>query len=186
VPNAVLDQCTKTLTMITMVSLVCIFAPWCLFIFPCLIKPYLYIFTRCRTASRDARRLEARAHSPVYTHFSDALSGRSTILAFGAQDRFKKKNLALTSSMAAANYTREAAQKWAQALTTQTGCILYFAAGVICVVLNSRGAMTSSNMGLVLLYAAQLQRAMMVRLLIWSIAIITILPRRTTLWASPR
>jgi ABC-type multidrug transport system fused ATPase/permease subunit len=97
-----------------MISLVCTFAPWCLFVFPVLIKPYIYIFTRVRTASRDARRLEAKAHSPVYTHFSDALAGRATILAFGAEDRFNLQNLELTGCMAAANYTREAAQKWAQ------------------------------------------------------------------------
>ena len=66
--------------------------------------------------------------------------------------------------MAAANYTREAAQKWAQALTTQTGCVLYLASGIVCVLLAThrpKSLMTSSQMGLVLLYAAQLQRAMM-------------------------
>jgi hypothetical protein len=43
----------------------------------------------------------------------------------------------------------------------QTGSGLYLAAGVVCVVLQARGQLSTSTLGLVLLYAGSLQRAMM-------------------------
>ena len=43
----------------------------------------------------------------------------------------------------------------------QTGSGLYLAAGVVCVVLQARGRLSTSTLGLVLLYAGSLQRAMM-------------------------
>ena len=42
----------------------------------------------------------------------------------------------------------------------QTGSGLYLAAGVVCVVLQARGQLSTSTLGLVLLYAGSLQRAM--------------------------
>ena len=124
-----------------------------------LLLPYYFIFSRVRTAARDTRRIEALAHSPVYTFFGDVLAGRETIRAYGVQARFERKNLALVARMAIARYANEACNKWAQALTTQTGCGLYLACGVACVFLNHAGRMTAGQFGLVLLYAGQLQRA---------------------------
>ena len=49
--------------------------------------------------------------------------------------------------------------KWAQSLTTLTGCLLYCASGVCGVILVSHGKMTTAQLGLILLYAAQLQRS---------------------------
>ena len=43
----------------------------------------------------------------------------------------------------------------------QTGSGLYLAAGVVCVVLQACGQLSTSTLGLVLLYAGSLQRAMM-------------------------
>ena len=46
-------------------------------------------------------------------------------------------------------------------MTTQSGCAFFFAAGVVCALLAQRGEITAAQLGLVLLYAAQLQRSMM-------------------------
>ena len=70
-------------------------------------------------------------------------------------------NRQLVRRLARAKVGNEAVCKWAQALTTQSGALLYFACGFICVYLNSLGRMSTSEMALVLLFAAQLQRASM-------------------------
>ena len=75
VPNAILDQCTKTLSIITQLSLIFGFAPWVLFTLPVLTVPFILIYMRVRVAARDARRIEAVAHSPLYSHFSDSMTG---------------------------------------------------------------------------------------------------------------
>eukprot|EP00928_Gymnodinium_smaydae_P037326 TRINITY_DN25931_c0_g1_i1.p1 TRINITY_DN25931_c0_g1~~TRINITY_DN25931_c0_g1_i1.p1 ORF type:complete len:617 (-),score=53.38 TRINITY_DN25931_c0_g1_i1:140-1873(-) len=161
VPNAIADQITKTLNLVTQLSLVYVEAPWVLVSLPILIIPYQAIFRRMRIPNRDARRIESVARSPVYAHFSDTLAGRETIRAYSAEERFVGQNLSQVGNMATACYGNNAVSKWAQMLTTQWGCFLYLAAGLSCVVLHNYGKMASGQIGLVLLYSAQLQRAMM-------------------------
>lgn len=122
---------------------------------------YAAIFRRVRPASRDSRRLESAAHSPVYAHFGDALAGKETIAAYAAEARFCERNAQLVADMSRAKVGNEAVNKWAQALTTQTGCLLYACCGLACVLLGASGHLSSSQLGLVLLYASNLQRAAM-------------------------
>ena len=105
--------------------------------------------------------MEAAAHGPCYAHFNDALRGRETIAAFRALDRFAETNAALVDTMAKGKYANDACSKWSQALTTMNGCVLYLAAGLACVLLVRSHDLTTGQLGLVLLYAASLQRAAM-------------------------
>jgi len=161
VPNTVLDQITKTLDMVTQVGLVLIFAPWVICTWPFVFLPFFWVFSTVRCAARDTRRLEAIAHSPVYTQFSDVLKGRQCIRAYAAEKRFEGWNALLVSAMARGKYANEAVCKWAQTLTTQNGCLLYLSCGIICIFLTHNGSMTLGQFGLVLLYAASLQRSSM-------------------------
>lgn len=160
-PDSISDQIMKTLTIVTQLSLVYIEAPWVLCSLPILAVPYSMIYQRMRIPNRDSRRLESAARSPVYTHFGDTLHGRETVRAFAAEARFEKENLRHISTMAQGLYGNQAVGKWAQALTTQWGCILYCISAFVCVELSRRGLMQAGHMGLVLLYSAQLQRGMM-------------------------
>lgn len=161
VPDQVSRQVTSSLSIISQLSLILVEAPWVLVTVPMLIVPYYAIFIRMRIPNRDSRRIESVARSPVYAHFSDTLVGRDTVRAFGAESRFQAENLKHIETMATACYGNNAVAKWAQILTTQWGCALYFGCGIACVVLAQDGKMPAGTMGLVLLYAAQLQRAMM-------------------------
>jgi len=161
VPRVISDQVTRSLSIVTQLSLVYVEAPWVLFTLPVMVIPYWMIFKRMRIPNRDSRRIESVAHSPVYAHFSDTLHGRETVRAFSAEHRFVAHNLEHVDGMATASYGNNAINKWAQALTTQWGCSLYLACGLACVLLTHAGKMTTGEMGLVLLYSAQLQRSMM-------------------------
>eukprot|EP00931_Biecheleriopsis_adriatica_P049874 TRINITY_DN28859_c0_g1_i1.p1 TRINITY_DN28859_c0_g1~~TRINITY_DN28859_c0_g1_i1.p1 ORF type:complete len:1375 (+),score=210.90 TRINITY_DN28859_c0_g1_i1:32-4156(+) len=161
VPNTVSDQITRSLNIVSQLSLIYIEAPWVLCTLPVMVVPYVIIYKRMRVPNRDSRRLESIAHSPVYTHFGDTLNGRETVRAFGAEARFEVENLKHVGFMAAGLYGNNAVQKWAQALTTQWGCMLYLTCAFTCVGLTRSGTMSAGHMGLVLLYAGSLQRAMM-------------------------
>ena len=52
-------------------------------------------------------------------------------------------------------------RRWAQALSVQSGCLLYCVCGLVCVVMHAYSTLTTSQFGLVLLYAGTLQRATM-------------------------
>ena len=163
VPNSILDLSTKILTMVAQLALILAFAYWVLLALPVLLPLYVAVLHRVRPAARDTRRIESVAHSPVYTHFGDAIRGIETVAAFGksARARFFARNEALVGAMSRAKIGNEAVCKWAQALSTQLGCALYFFTGVACVVLNGRGDISASELGLVLLYAGVLQRSVM-------------------------
>lgn len=161
VPTSISSQTLRTLNIITQLSLIYVEAPWVLISLPFLLVPYAMIFKRMRVPNRDTRRIESAAQSPVYSHFGDTLLGRETVRAFGAERRFERENLRQIAAMANAKYGNNAVSKWAQILTSQWGCALFFVSGVACVLLAGAGDMTASQVGLVLLYAGQLQRAAM-------------------------
>ena len=161
VPNSLSSMGTQALTMATQVALVLFLVPWTALALPPLLLAYSRIYHTMRFAARDARRIAARMHTPVFAHFSDALRGRECIAAYGAEERFCEQNLRHTDDMSRASLAVEAIMKWAQALSTQSGCALYAVCGGACVMLEASGQLTTAELGLVLLYAASLQRAVM-------------------------
>ena len=100
VPNTLLDQATKSLSIATQLALVLVLAPWLALAVPVLALPYGAILMRVRPAARDTRRLEGVARTPVYTHFGDTLAGLDSVRAFGAEARFERENTRLVSRMA--------------------------------------------------------------------------------------
>jgi len=161
VPDCLLGQLTRTLNIVSQLGLIFVEAPWILMALPILAVPYTFIFRRVRMPNRDTRRIEAVAHSPVYGHFGDTIAGRETIRAYGVQSAFVRKNLELVNSMALSKYGNSAVCKWAQALSTQWACALFLTCGIACVFLSVQGKMSGGSVGLVLLYSAGLNRAMM-------------------------
>ena len=85
-------------------------------IFAALLVPvmvaYYYIQGFYRRTSTELKRLESVSRSPIYSSFSQALDGVSTIRAFGAQDQFRSghkdrvdaNNAFLLTSMYASNW----------------------------------------------------------------------------------
>ncbi|XP_022093416.1 multidrug resistance-associated protein 4-like isoform X2 [Acanthaster planci] len=77
-----------TLTTVAIIILISIYNPFCLaFTFPIAI---VFFLTRryYLASSRDVKRLEGVARSPVFSHLSATLVGLSTVRAFKAQRRF--------------------------------------------------------------------------------------------------
>ncbi|XP_071838678.1 ATP-binding cassette sub-family C member 4-like isoform X3 [Apostichopus japonicus] len=77
--------CVQTLCSVVVV---CIFNPLVIIlVFPLIL---LLVYTRSYylASSRDIKRIEAVARSPVFTHLSASLQGLATIRAYGAQQRF--------------------------------------------------------------------------------------------------
>lgn len=92
VPWSLHGLATQILTMATQLGLVLYFAPWVALALPFLAVAYSAVYRRMRVAARDARRIAALSHTPVFSHFSDALAGRETIAAYGAAPRFREAN----------------------------------------------------------------------------------------------
>ncbi|XP_022093424.1 multidrug resistance-associated protein 4-like [Acanthaster planci] len=87
-PRTFTDFLQITVNTLAIITLISIFNPFCLaFTLP--IAIVLFLTRRYYLASsREVKRLEGVARSPVFSHLSATLTGLSTVRAFKAQQRF--------------------------------------------------------------------------------------------------
>ncbi|KAM0747040.1 P-loop containing nucleoside triphosphate hydrolase protein [Meredithblackwellia eburnea MCA 4105] len=96
---------TQAFSFIVNVGVIVVVSPS--FIPPALVMIYLYVqlalsYVRC---SRDLRRLESNARSPIYSKFGETLQGIVTCRAFGAERRFLGGLFESLDTMLAAMYS---------------------------------------------------------------------------------
>ncbi|KAI8618614.1 P-loop containing nucleoside triphosphate hydrolase protein [Chytriomyces sp. MP71] len=161
VPHTLMETISRTFSIAAQFMFIVFITPFVLVIAPFVIVFYIFVATTFRTAARDTRRLESASRSPVYDLFGDVLNGLESVQCFGAQGRFESWNLRLVERMSSCKVGNEAVNKWAQALIVQSSCVFYFFSGFIGVSLLYQGVISVSSFGLVLMYAANLQRALM-------------------------
>ncbi|CAI5991165.1 unnamed protein product [Closterium sp. NIES-64] len=81
-----------------------------------LLLPLTYIYSIIqhlyRQSSRELRRLDSAARSPVYAAFSQLLHGAPTIRAFHAQEHVMRGAVALMSASQHASFSEMAASQW--------------------------------------------------------------------------
>ena len=73
--------------------------------------PPLHIL-QYRNTAREVQRLDSISKSPIYTAFSEALNGASTIQAFGATARFCSSNMDRLDFNLRAGFLSAAANRW--------------------------------------------------------------------------
>ena len=78
----------QTFLLIGALVVIAITTPLFLLIIPPLGLMYVYMQRRYRATSRELRRLDSVTRSPIYSTFSETLSGVYTVRAFGATQRF--------------------------------------------------------------------------------------------------
>jgi hypothetical protein len=71
-------------------------SPWLLLVFFPTFLIFHYIQQYYRNASREIQRIEPITRSPIYSLFSETLSGLSSIRAFEVQKSFCMKNINYT------------------------------------------------------------------------------------------
>ncbi|KAH8395710.1 hypothetical protein KR222_010260, partial [Zaprionus bogoriensis] len=84
-PAVMLDCIQITLTLTGIICVLCISNPWYLINTFAMIICFYYMREFYLSTSRDVKRLEAVARSPMYSHFSSTLVGLPTIRAMRAQ-----------------------------------------------------------------------------------------------------
>lgn len=96
--------------------------------------------------SRHLRRLESTSKSPVYVHFSETLTGSSSIRAYGVEKRFIKTSNSLTDTNHLAYFPSVAATQWLTVYLELFGYLIVFMAALLAVL--ARDTMTAGNAGL--------------------------------------
>ncbi|XP_061222663.1 multidrug resistance-associated protein 1-like isoform X4 [Neopsephotus bourkii] len=102
-------------------------------------------------SSRQIRRLAGASHSIVISHFSETLVGRSTIRAFGHQERFIRKNNDAVYENLVYFYNSIISNRWLSVRLEFLGNLMVFFAALFVVLAGN--TMSSSTVGLSISYA---------------------------------
>lgn len=89
-----------------------IYLPWFAIAIPFLLMFFVLITNYYQSSSREVKRLEAINRSFVYNNFNEVLNGLNTIKAYGAQERFLKKNDILVDKLNEVYFVVIANQRW--------------------------------------------------------------------------
>uniref|UniRef100_A0A673X3U6 ATP-binding cassette sub-family B member 6 n=1 Tax=Salmo trutta TaxID=8032 RepID=A0A673X3U6_SALTR len=127
--------------------------PWVLV--PLLPLGLLYHCTQrfYRHTSRDLKRLCSLTLSPVYSHFSETLSGLGTIRASSSASRFEEENERRLEQNQRCLFLSNAAMQWLDIRLQMIGVVVVTGIGVIAVVQHQFKSIDPGLVGLSLSYA---------------------------------
>ncbi|XP_034255070.1 multidrug resistance-associated protein 1-like [Thrips palmi] len=111
------------------------------------------------STSRQLKRLDAVSRSPIYSHFSETLTGSSSIRAYGAVDRFITEAEHRLDVNQKCYFPVAIANRWlAVRLETVGNSIIFFAA--LFAVLSRDSGIASGTVGMSVSYALQITLAL--------------------------
>uniref|UniRef100_A0A673J0G8 Multidrug resistance-associated protein 7-like n=1 Tax=Sinocyclocheilus rhinocerous TaxID=307959 RepID=A0A673J0G8_9TELE len=127
--------------------------PWVLL--PLLPLGVLYFQTQCfyRHSSRELKRLCSLTLSPVYSHFSETLSGLSTVRASGHTTRFEEENERRLEQNQRCLFNSNAATQWLDIRLQMIGVTVVTGISVIAVIQHQLKSIDPGLVGLSLSYA---------------------------------
>ncbi|CAE8584151.1 unnamed protein product, partial [Polarella glacialis] len=140
--------------LLTIFALTVIAIPWFIIILVLLTGVFLYIARTFGRMSRSLQRLDGASRSPIYSSFSETLSGIETIRAWGVQKIFLEGHMALMRNNLRFFHTCQMSESWVMLrLEMLTVAVIgSFALGAVAL----RGAVDETLVGLALVYAIQM------------------------------
>jgi ATP-binding cassette subfamily C (CFTR/MRP) protein 1 len=123
---------------------------------PCAVL-YGYYQHRYRRANRELKRLDAISRSPLFAHFSETLTGLSTIRAYKLQQNFIEANADKMNAQNRPHYIVLVDERYIGVRLETIGALIVFCAAVIIVI--QRDTFDPGLAGLSLSYALQITSA---------------------------
>jgi ABC-type multidrug transport system fused ATPase/permease subunit len=141
----------STLVIISVINP--IFIPWLLF----LGVFYVALYRHSVAATRDMQRLNQVSRSPIFSQFSETLSGLTTIRSFGAGPRFEATSERLVNANTRCAYSQYVLSQWVTLfLDLMAASIVFCAALFPIIALESGWVVSISLVGLSLNYSFEL------------------------------
>ncbi|XP_019356117.1 ATP-binding cassette sub-family C member 10 isoform X1 [Alligator mississippiensis] len=127
--------------------------PWIGLVLLPLTALYFSIQRYYRRTSRELKRLYSLTLSPIYTHFSETLTGLSTIRAMRATDRFEAENQLRLEQNQRCLFASNTAMQWLDIRLQMIGVVVVTAIAVIAITEHQRHLGNPGLVGLALSYA---------------------------------
>ena len=125
------------------------------FIFPLIIVAFLYYYVQqyYNCTSRELKRLDSIARSPLYAHFSESLMGAATLRAYGMVPRYCEDNEKRVNHNHRAHFVNMASNRWLSVRLEVIGALLIFGVAISAVLWKDSGYLTPGLAGLAITYA---------------------------------
>ncbi|KAF7233038.1 hypothetical protein EG68_07482 [Paragonimus skrjabini miyazakii] len=143
-----------TLTVCT----ACSINPWIVIPVACLTALYMILQKVYVANSRQLKRIESISRSPIFSHFSETLSGADNIRAYSMTEKYVEINCVRLDTNNAAAYAGMTAQRWLAVLLEMVGNLLILSVAIFCVL--TRGQLSAGFSGLVISYALNLNQSL--------------------------
>ncbi|KAF9237604.1 ABC transporter [Melanogaster broomeanus] len=139
------------------IILISIILPWFLLVVFFVLICYYYAALFYRASARELKRLDAILRGSLYAHFSESLSGLTTIRAYGEVERFKQENVDFVDVENRAYWLTVTNQRWLGIRLDFLGAVLTFAVAILTVA--TRFSISPAQTGVVLSYILMVQQS---------------------------
>ncbi|KAG1690982.1 Multidrug resistance-associated protein 7 [Nymphon striatum] len=155
--NIVVASFIQLIGMIVVISYSLV---WIILVIVPLVLIYLLLQHIYRKTSREVKRLCSVSMSPIYTHFSESLSGLVIIRAFSENDRMCDNIRKKVSSYLSAYLTEAAASCWFSFHLELLGVILITAVSFMVVIQRHFGSLDAGYVGLAISSAIAIEQTL--------------------------
>lgn len=104
---------------------------------------YFLITNRYRPVARELKRLDALSRSPIYTHFSETLSGLQVLRSFKRQKSFSLSNENKVDDNLSAFFALKAVDRWLSTRLEFLGNFVVLSAALLVVIATKHGSRSS-------------------------------------------
>ncbi|XP_011343424.1 multidrug resistance-associated protein 1 isoform X3 [Ooceraea biroi] len=119
---------------------------------------YYFIQRFYVASSRQLKRLESVSRSPIYSHFSESVTGAQIIRAYGVQEQFIHESESRVDFNQVCYYPSIIANRWLAVRLEMVGNLIIFFAALFAVL--GRDTMSSGLVGLSVSYALQITQTL--------------------------
>ncbi|KAG0249050.1 Multidrug resistance-associated protein 1, partial [Linnemannia exigua] len=130
--------------------------PVFLAILPPVFLSYSLVMSYYMASSRAFKRIESVAKSPMYQHFSETLSGVSTVRVLGCSQRFIDENASRSDISSNAHFVWAMSNRWLDVRLESLCSVIVLGASVFAVL--ARDSLSPSMVGMSLSYALAITR----------------------------
>ncbi|XP_046989951.1 ATP-binding cassette sub-family C member 10 isoform X2 [Schistocerca americana] len=127
--------------------------PWLVLVVVPLVPVYYRLQATYRLSARELKRLSSITLSPVYSHFSESLAGRTTVRALGGISRFCEENDRHLEASQKCQLAARAAEQWMGLRLQLVGVAVVGGVGLAAVVQRQLGTADAGLVGLAISYA---------------------------------
>ncbi|KAM3726824.1 Multidrug resistance-associated protein [Dirofilaria immitis] len=151
----------STVLVVLMTMAVILYAtPMYSIVIPFLATIYFLVLRFYISTSRQLKRLESAARSPIYSHFQESIQGSASIRAYRCMDRFIHESQDRLDKNIIIQYHSLVANRWLAVRLELVGNLIVFCSALFAVLYRESGSVTAGLVGLSVAYALSITQTL--------------------------